>query len=150
MNLLVDNSVHALVFSGKFFTWKKLLFWILLKLRQRKRKSQDENVEGNGEVGGYGRKSRNSIADMEAAQKLDPHPDVCVLHHLCVTGHQAERINFTDESSKMVLMLYAHYLVESYETEIIETIHLISHGVLSVCRTILIFFLSGHRYNVLH
>ena len=87
MNLLVNDSVHVLVYTGKFFTMKKLLFWILLKLRQRKGKSQNENAEGNGKVGGYGRKSWNSIADMEAPQKLDPHPDVCVLHHLCVACH---------------------------------------------------------------
>ena len=64
------------MFTGKFFSWKRWLFWILLKLRQRKRKSHDENAMGSGQVGGYGRKSRNSVADMEAAQKLDPHPDV--------------------------------------------------------------------------
>ena len=66
------------MFTGKFFGWKKFLFWILLKLRQRKRKLHDENAEGRGKVGGYGRKARSSIANMEAVQKLDPHPDVGV------------------------------------------------------------------------
>ena len=42
-----------------------------------------------------------------------------------------------------MLILYAPYLVESYEKEIIKAIHLISHGVLSLCHTIFIFFFQA-------
>ena len=59
---------------------KRWLFWILLKLRQRRHKSSagEGSKETEKKVGGYGKKSHSSLADMESPQKLDPHPQVNV------------------------------------------------------------------------